>query len=138
LPTPFIPQIISREPPSKPEPPVTEVFLLKHVRWSDQGKRYMGYVTQRANLPTALARRAIDRGVAFLVNDGRIPEARTRIQLEARARNGQSEQPVDLSAGDLEPIKHSAFKQPQPQFEEFDRGKPYTVQVSRPKQVDDE
>jgi hypothetical protein len=42
------------------------------------------------------------------------------------------------SAGDIEPIKHSAFKQPQPQFEEFDRGKPYTVQIDRPKQVDGE
>jgi hypothetical protein len=58
---------------------------------------------------------------------------RSRIQLEAL----RLAPPVDLSAGDIEPIKHYAFKQPQPQFEEFDRGKPYTVQVSRPKQIDD-
>jgi hypothetical protein len=138
LPAPFIPQIVSHEPRPGPEPATLEVFALKHLEWRDQGKRYMGYATQRVHLPTALARRAVDRGVAFLVGDERIPEALTRIQLEARARNGQPEQPVDLSAGDIAPIKHSAFKQPQPQFEEFDRGKPYTVQIDRPKQVDGE
>jgi hypothetical protein len=66
-----------------------EVFALKHLEWRDQGKRYMCYATQRVHLPIALASRAVDRGVAFLVGDERIPEARTRIQLEARARNGQ-------------------------------------------------
>jgi hypothetical protein len=118
LPAPFVPQIVSHAPPSKPEPATLEVFALKHLEWRDQGKRYMCYATQRLYLPTALAKRAVDQGVAFLADDGRIPEARTRIQNEARARNGRPEQPIDLSAGDPEPIKHSKFE---PQFTEFDR-----------------
>ncbi len=107
-----------------PLPPKTEtVFFLRAAKWKDaDGKAHLIPKFSDAELPPAIAARALKLGAAVPVTD------------ERRKKYGSQSLPPpneewclnldDATDPPHEPVKHSAF-------EVVDRGKPYTLKVVR-------
>jgi hypothetical protein len=127
LPAPFVPQVVA-----SPRPPTEslsiKVFAIKPIEYRLDGQIHVRYATQEALLPAALAREAIERGLALPADDQPgIAQARVGISKRQRARlqpgGGGPELPVKLSAETS--IRHSLF-------EEYDRGPPREAWAARP------
>jgi hypothetical protein len=111
---------------SVPPPPTTQrVFLVRHVKWTDQaGQLRLAPAMHDADLPPAVATRALKSGAALALSDTR------------RKQLGGSKPPrrpnpdhcesldADTTSSAAAPVKHSAF-------EILDRGKPYTLKTAR-------
>jgi hypothetical protein len=126
------------EPVTAPPPkiPLTRVFLLRHVAWTDvDGNLQNSPAFFDRDLPPELAERAINMGAATILSDPRRRELNgtrplrepplascVRLDADASAANEQTSQPEAR-------IMHSVVDAT---FERIDRGGPYLLKTSAP------